>query len=74
MLTITTATGKTFDSDFAGAAGEYAIIQIINSDMSTVLRVFSDENELPIVGFEEYTTIANIVNEGNGGIKLVLQN
>lgn len=72
MIKIKTATGKEFDSDFAGAAGEYAIICIINSDMATVMKVFSNPKELPIVGFETYTEIANVVNEGNI-IKLVLK-
>ena len=72
MFTIKTATGKTFESDFASAAGEYAIINIINSDMMTVMGVFSNPEELPIVGFEDYMTIANVVNESTG-VKLVLK-
>lgn len=47
MERITTATGKQFDVDLVCSipSPPFAYIRIINSDLATVNKVFSDENE-----------------------------
>ena len=74
MFTITTATGKQFDSDYAVASpyNDGAYVRIINSDMETVERVFSDPSEMPIGMYPQYRTLAGITDEFTG-IKLVLK-
>ena len=74
MFTITTATGKQFDSDYAVASpyNDGAYVRIINSDMETVERVFSDPSEMPIGMYPQYQTLAGITDESTG-IKLVLK-
>ena len=74
MITITTATGKTFDSDYAVAppAAPLAFIRIVNSDMETVRRVFSDTSEFPIVEYPLLRSVSDFIDEYTG-IKLVLK-
>lgn len=74
MITITTATGKTFESDYAVApsSAPLAFIRIVNSDIETVERVFSDENEFPLVEYPQLRFVADFIDEYTG-IKLVLK-
>lgn len=74
MITITTATGKTFESDYAVAPSTMQIgfIRIINSDLSTVKRVFSDEEEFPIVEYPRFTHVSSFIDETTA-IKMVLK-
>lgn len=74
MITITTATGKTFESDYAVAPSSMPIgfIRIVNSDFDTVKRVFSDSAEFPIVEYPRFTRVSSFINETTA-IKLVLK-
>lgn len=74
MITITTATGKTFESDYAVApqTAPLAFIRIVNSDIETVKRVFSDEAEFPIVEYPRFTHVSSFIDEDTA-IKLVLK-
>ena len=74
MITITTATGKTFESDYAVAPSNMPIgfIRIINSDYSTVKRVFSDEAEFPIVEYPRFHSASDFIDETTA-IKMVLK-
>lgn len=74
MFTIKTATGKEFQSNYATRIDNppFAFIRIIDSDEETVDHVFSDENELPIEGFEEFRHLVEITREPNS-IKIMLE-
>lgn len=74
MITITTATGKTFESDYAVAPSSMPIgfIRIINSDFDTVRRVFSDSAEFPIVEYPRFTRVSSFIDETTA-IKMVLK-
>lgn len=74
MITITTATGKKFESDYAVAPSnmEIGFIRIVNSDFETVRRVFSDSEEFPIVGYPRFTHVSSFINETTA-TKLVLK-
>ena len=74
MTTITTATGKTFESDYAVPVPTMplAFIRIVNSDMETVRRVFSDSSEFPIVEYPQLRSVLDFIDEQTG-IKLVLK-
>ena len=74
MITITTATGKTFESDYAVAppTAPLAFIRIVNSDMDTVERVFSDASEFPIVEYPQLRSVLDFIDEQTG-IKLVVK-
>lgn len=74
MITITTATGKTFESDYAVSppTAPLAFIRIVNSDMETVKRVFSDSSEFPIVEYPLLSSVSDFIDEYTG-IKLVLK-
>ena len=72
MITITTATGKKFDSDYAVSPRSLpiAFIRIVNSDMGTVRRVFSDESEFPIVEYPSLVSATDFIDEQTA-IKIV---
>ena len=74
MITITTATGKTFQSDYAVSISnpKLAFIRILGYSLEEVERIFSNPEELPIQGFEEFMKVANIFDETTA-IKLVLK-
>ena len=74
MFTITTATGKQFDSDYAVSSprNDGAFVRIVNSDSETIEQVFSDPAEMPITMYPQYRTLAGITDE-HTGFKLVLK-
>lgn len=74
MFTITTAKGKTFDSDYAVASpdNDGAYVTIINSDFTTVARTFSDPAEMPIDIYPQFHTVSSIVTQFSG-IQLTLK-
>ena len=74
MITITTATGKTFESDYAIALPNMPVgyIRILHDNLEYVKRVFSDNAELPLVEYPQYTKIVTMIDE-NIAVKLVLQ-
>lgn len=73
MITITTATGKKFDSDYAVQVPTttLAFIRIVNSNMDVVSRVFSDETEFPIVEYPQLRSALDFIDEQTG-IKIIL--
>ena len=74
MITITTATGKTFDSDYAVALPNMPLgyIRIVHDNLKYVRSVFGDSAELPIKEYPQYTKIVTMIDE-NIAVKLVLQ-
>lgn len=59
MNTLTTATGKTYETDYAIAPNqaEFGFIRILNSDFSTICRTFANPNELPFKEFPDFKTL-----------------
>jgi len=74
MFTITTATGKQFDSSYAVANPDNtgAFVTVQGSDFHTVASVFSDPSEMPIDIYPQFHTVTGIVNQ-NSGVQLVLK-
>lgn len=74
MITITTATGKEFQSDYAIALPNMPVgyIRIIHDNLKYVRSVFADSAELPLKEYPQYTQIAAMVDEATA-IKLVLK-
>ena len=74
MITIKTATGKEFASDYATSLANppVAFVRVVGSDMETVQEVFSDSAELPINLYPQFHTVDSITDE-NTAIKLILK-
>lgn len=74
MITVTTATGKKFQSDYAVTlrSPPRGFIRIIGEDIGTLEKVFSDEKEMPIVGYEPYKEVSDIFEE-DSGVKIILK-
>lgn len=74
MITITTATGKEFQSDYAIALPNMPVgyIRIIHDNLKYVKSVFSDNAELPLKEYPQYSQIVTMVDETDA-IKLVLR-
>lgn len=74
MFIIKTATGKTYNSDYATSLLEPPVgfVRIVGEDLSEVRKVFYDKKELPIDIFPQFSKVAEI-NDEITGIKLVLK-
>lgn len=74
MFTITTATGKEFDSTYAVASpnNDGAFVTIANSDFQTVARTFSDPAEMPIDIYPQFHTVSGVVSQVSG-VQLTLK-
>lgn len=74
MITITTATGKEFQSDYAIALPNMPVgyIRIIHDNLKYVRSVFSDSAELPLKEYPQYSQIVTMIDETTA-IKLVLK-
>jgi len=72
MFKIKTATGKEFESDYAVTIPGIAFIRIIGKTLEEVRELLSDPSELPLVGYEEFNTVASVMDE-HTGIKIVLK-
>ena len=74
MFTITTATGKTFNSDYAVAPPNMPMgfIRIVGQDFETVERIFSDSAEFPIEQYPQFNSASDFIDEGTG-IRFVLK-
>lgn len=74
MFTITTATGKHFNSDYATSIKNPLVgfVRIVGETFETVNNVFEDKKELPLDIFPEFNNVATIIDEGDG-VKLVLE-
>lgn len=74
MFTITTATGKQFDSDYATTVKEPSVgfVCIVGETVKTVRRVFSNKEELPLDIFPQFKTVA-AVNDLETSVELILK-
>lgn len=74
MITITTATGKTFESDYAIALPNMPVgyIRIIHDNLKYVRSVFADSAELPLKEYPQYSQIVTMIDETTA-LKLVLK-
>lgn len=74
MFTITTATGKRFDSDYATSSKNPLVgfVRIVGETFETVTEVFEDKNELPLDIYPEFKNVATIIDEDDA-IKLILE-
>lgn len=73
MLTITTATGKTFETDYAVCNDNIGIafVRILGHDKETIERIFENGSELPFDRFPKYKKLQCILDEQDA-IKLML--
>ena len=64
MITITTATGKTFESDYAVALPNMPLgyIRIVHDNLNYVKSVFRDSAELPIVEYQQYSEVISMID------------
>lgn len=62
MFTLTTATGKKFDSDYAAtiATPPRLSVSILHSDFTEVAMTFLNPAELPLEGYEGYRTVQGL--------------
>lgn len=74
MITITTATGKEFQSDYAIALPNMPVgyIRIIHDNLKYVRSVFEDSAELPLKEYPQYSQIVTMIDETTA-LKLVLK-
>lgn len=72
MFKIKTATGKEFESDYAVTIPGIAFIRIVNETLEEVEEILSDKKELPLQGYEDFNSVASIIDERNG-IKIILK-
>ena len=72
-MTITTATGKQFETDFAVCNDNIGIafVRILGHDKETVERIFANSRELPFDRFPKYKILQSILEEQDA-IKLML--
>ena len=72
MITIKTATGKELQSDYAVTIPGIAFIRIVGKTLKQVEEILSDKKELPLHGYEDFNSVASIIDERNG-IKIILK-
>ena len=74
MFTITTATGKKFDSDYAveNTNFDLAFVSILGKSRDEVEAVFKNAEELPLDCFPEYKTLGGFLDAGTA-TKLLLK-
>lgn len=74
MITITTATGKKFDSDYAVTIPRpaTAFIRIVNHSRQELIEVFSNPEELPLEELPAFHTFAEAIDEYTA-IKIILK-
>jgi len=74
MITITTATGKQFESDYAVKIPNpaTAFIRILGHSLGEIEEIFADPSELPLEGFPEFHTFAEAIDE-NTAVKIILK-
>ena len=74
MLTITTATGKTFESDYAVTFQnpQTAFIRILNHSLQELVDIFTNPSELPLEEFPEFHTFAGAKDE-NTAVKIIIK-
>lgn len=73
MDTLTTATGKTYETDYAVCNDSIGIafIRILGHDKKTIERIFENNNELPFDRFPKYKILQCVLDEQDA-VKLML--
>ena len=73
-ITITTATGKKFDSDYAVTIPNpaTAFTRVLNHSLQELVRIFEDPAELPLEEFPDFHTFAEAIDE-KSAIKIILK-
>lgn len=73
MNTITTATGKTFETDYAVCNDSIGIafVRILGYDKETIEGIFENSNELPFDRFPKYKMLQCVLDEQDA-VKLML--
>lgn len=74
MFTLTTATGKQFDSDYAvdNSRLGIAFVRILDQDFETIKGIFKNNEELPFDCLPQYKKVEDIFNEGSA-VKIMLK-
>ena len=74
MITIKTATGKEFESDYAVTIPNppIAFIRILGHRLGEIREIFSNHSEFPLEGFESFHTMTDVIDE-NTAIKIILK-
>lgn len=74
MFTITTATGKKFESDHATTTVDppRLFLTVLNKPMSEVAQIFFDPAELPLKGYKKYKQL-NAISEGDRSVNVILK-
>lgn len=74
-MTIRTKTGKEFECDLAipNPNPQRLYLHIVNSPVKEVGKTFTDEDELPVECYEQYTAFDSINVTPDGGINICLK-
>ena len=74
MFTITTATGKQFQCDYAVIApqNDMAFVRVLGLTLEEAMGVFSDLSELPLDIYPQFHHVTGYLDEGDA-IKIVLK-
>ena len=74
MITITTATGKKLESDYAVTIPNpaTAFVRILNHSLQELVAIFTNPSELPLEEFPEFHTFAGAIDE-NTAVKIILE-
>lgn len=74
MITITTATGKKFVSDYAVTIPnpQTAFVRILDHSRQEIVEIFTDPTELPLEEFPEFHTFAGAIDE-NTAVKIIIK-
>ena len=74
MITIKTATGKEFISDYLTESEhpERLYFNVVSAPLATVAMTFTDPSELPIEGHEEYNSFSSL-SDTRAGVSVCLK-
>lgn len=75
MLTIETKSGKRFSCDLAveNPSPPRLYLHIVGTPLSDVAMTFTDESELPLAGYQDYTAFDSMNMTPDGGINICLK-
>jgi hypothetical protein len=74
VFTIATATGKTFDSDYAvdNSRLKIAFVRILDQDVATIKEILKNTEELPFDCLPQYKKVEDIFDDGSA-VKIMLK-
>ena len=74
MFTIATATGKTFESDYAvdNSRLGIAFVRILNQEVATIKGILKNTEELPFDCLPQYKKVEDIFDDGSA-VKIMLK-